>query len=255
MGISGLVGGPAGPLVASAASLRSARGMASTRQALAWLRQHGSKKVRDGMARFGIPCDGAFGVPVGELRKYAKQLGRDHGLAEQLWQDGRYEARMLATMVDDPALVTPSQMDRWCQDFDSWALCDTACFSLFDRTPHAFRKVDIWSGRKGEFQKRAAFALLASVAQHDKQAADEPFLQRLPRIEAAADDDRNFVKKGVSWALRGVGERNQALHEACLEVAARLLERAEPSARWIGRDAQRELNKPAVKKRVARRSR
>ena len=222
-------------------------------EALALLQQKSTDKVRDGMSRFGIPNDRAIGVPVGEIRKLAKQLGRDHELAEALWQNGLYEARMLATMVADPKLVTPKLMDSWCRDFDSWAICDSACFNLFDRTPHAFSKVKVCSKRKGEFQKRAAFALLASVAQHDKKCGDEPFLACFPLIEAAADDDRNFVKKGVNWALRGVGERNPALHKAAMTLAKRLAKSEAAAPRWVGRDAERQLQKPAVLARLKRR--
>src|SRR5262249_44266235 len=123
------------------------------RAALAWLERRGTKKNREGMARYAIPSDKAFGVPVGTLRQYAKRLGRNHELAAALWGTGWYEARMLASFVDDPALVTPAQMDRWCRDFDNWAICDTACFHLFDRTPHAFSRVERWSDKPSEFVK------------------------------------------------------------------------------------------------------
>lgn len=222
-------------------------------EALALLKKKSTKKVRDGMSRFGIPNDHAIGVPVGEMRKLAKQLGRDHGLAEALWREQLYEARMLATMVADPALVTPRQMDAWCRDFDNWALCDTACFSLWHLTPHAFTKVKVWSKRKGEFQKRAAFALLASLAQHDKRAPDEPFLACLPLIEECAADDRNFVKKGVNWALRGIGERSERLHLAAMTVARQLASCDGKAPRWVGKDAERQLQKPVVMARIRRR--
>jgi 3-methyladenine DNA glycosylase AlkD len=145
-------------------------------------------------------------------------------------------------------------MDSWARDFDNWAICDNCCFHLFDRTPHAWRKVDVWSDRKQEFVKRAAFATLAALALHDKKAPDEPFLESLPLIERAASDDRNFVKKGVSWALRSVGRRNLALNEASVELAARLLKSSEPAARWIGRDAHKELAGDKVQKLLAKRA-
>lgn len=235
---------------------RSAYRMASNQrvaEALALLQKKSAKKVRDGMSRFGIPSDRAIGVPVGEMRKLAKQLGRDHDLAEALWHEEFYEARMLATMVADPALVTPKLMDAWCRDFDNWALCDMACYSLWHLTPHAFAKVKVWSKRKGEFQKRAAFALLASLAQHDKEAPDEPFLACLPLIEECADDDRNFVKKGVNWALRGIGERSQALHLAAMTLARQLAGCDGKAQRWVGRDAERQLQEPTVMARIKRR--
>lgn len=217
------------------------------------LKRLATKKTLAGMARYAIPSDSAFGVAVGDIRKLAKHLGRNHELAAALWDTGWYEARMLACFLDDPALVAPAQMDRWCRDFDSWAICDTACFHLFDRTPHAFRKVLQWSGKQGEFVRRAAFALLASLALHDKKSPDEPFAQCLPLVERAAGDARNFVKKGVSWALRGVGRRSPALHAESVALARRLAESLEPAARWVGKDALRELTSAAVIKRLAAR--
>lgn len=226
------------------------------REALAWLERRGSKRTREEMlTRYGITAPKAFGVSVSMIQQLAKRLGRDHGLAAALWETGWYEARMLASYVDDPAQVTPVQMDRWAREFDNWGICDTVCFVLFDRTPHAWRKVAQWSRRRDEFVKRAAFALLASLALHDKRAGDEPFLRSLALVERAASDERNFVKKGVSWALRATGRRNRALNAAAVELARRLAESPEAAARWVGKDALRELTSPAVRRRlVARRS-
>ena len=162
---------------------------------------------------------------------------------------------MLCAFVDEPARVTPTQMDRWARDFDNWAICDTICFHLFDRTPHAWRKVAQWSRRRQEFVKRAAFALLASVGLHDKETGDDPFLRSLPLIERGAADDRNFVKKGVSWALRAVDRRNPGLNAAAVETARRLAVSDRPAARWVGKDALRELTGPVVRRQFARRSR
>jgi len=209
--------------------------------ALAALKKQGTKKNRDGLARYAIVAEKVFGVSVGAIRKLAKELGRDHDLAQELWDTGWYEARMLACFVDDPARVTPAQMDRWARDFDNWAICDTACFHLFDRTPYAFSKIRQWSRRKDEFVKRGAFALLASVALHDKKAGDDEFLACLPLIESAADDSRNFVKKGVVWALRGVGGRSAKLRAAAIAVAERLAASPEPAPRWIGKTTLREM--------------
>jgi len=216
------------------------------RQILATLERRGTKRNREGMARYAIVAPKAFGVSVATIREIGKQTGRSHELAEALWKTGWYEARMLAPFVDEPARVTPAQMDRWARDFDNWAICDALCFHLFDRTPHAWRKIEQWSGRRGEFVKRAAFALLASVALHDRTTPNAPFLGALPLIERAAVDDRNFVKKGVSWALRGVGRRNPELNAAAIAVARRLAAASEPSARWIGKDALRELTTAPV---------
>jgi 3-methyladenine DNA glycosylase AlkD len=218
---------------------------------VATLKRMGSRRARDGMARYGIPSDNAFGIAVGALQKLGKQLGRSHDLAEALWKTGWYEARMLATFLDEPDRVTRAQMDRWCRDFDSWAIVDTACFHLFDRTPHALAMVKRWATRRPEFEKRAAFALLACVALHDKQADEEALARCLPLIERAATDERNFVKKGVSWALRSVGRRSAALYGESIALARRLAASSDASARWIGRDALRDLERPAVAKRVA----
>jgi len=220
------------------------------REALTWLERRGTKKNRDGMARYAIVAPKAFGVSVADIRQLAKKLGRDHELAAALWETGWYEARMLTAFVDEPDRVTPTQMDRWARDFDNWAICDTLCFHLFDRTPHAWRKIAQWSTKRDEFVKRAAFALLASIALHDKKEADEPFLRSLELIERGATDDRNFVKKAVSWALRSIGRRNSALNAAAVAVAKRLVESAESAPRWVGRDALRELTSPAVQRRL-----
>lgn len=220
---------------------------------LAWLERRGSARDREGMARFGITSPRLFGVSVATLRARAKQLGRDHDLALALWDAGWHESRMLGALVDDPDRVTVKQMDAWARDFDNWALCDTTCFHLFDRTPHAWGRVDAWAARRDELVKRAAFALLAGLALHRKREGDEPFVERLPLIEAAADDDRNYVKKGVSWALRSVGHRSAALHAAAMDTAARLAAREEKAARRIGRDALRDLERPIVAARIAKR--
>lgn len=212
--------------------------------ALAMLEKRGTARNRDGMARYGIVAKKVYGVSVADIRAFAKQLGRDHELAQALWETGWYEARMLATFVDEPELVTRAQMDRWCKDFDNWAICDTACFHLFDRTPHAWAKIDQWSTRKKEFEKRASFALLASVALHDKKAPDEPFVHALSLIDAAASDERNFVKKAVSWALRGVGLRNAALRRQATTLAKRLAASKDSTERWVGKDALKRLARP-----------
>ena len=225
-------------------------------EALRWLERRGSKKVREEMlTRYGITAPKAFGVSVGAIQQLGKKLGRDHDLAAALWDTGWYEARLLTAYVDDPAQVTAAQMDRWARDFDNWGVCDTLCFALFDRTPHAWKKVEPWSRRREEFVKRAAFALIASLALHDKKAADEQFLRTLPLIERGASDDRNFVKKGVSWALRVLGRRNQTLNEAAVEVARRLAESPEAAARWVGKDGIKDLTKPAVRRKLAERRR
>lgn len=223
------------------------------RHILATLERRGTKRNREGMARYAIIAPKAFGVSVATIRDIGKQTGRSHELAEALWKTGWYEARMLAPFVDEPARVTPAQMDRWARDFDNWAIVDTLCFHLFDRSPHAWKMIGPWSRRREEFVRRAAFALLACVALHDKETGDAPFLRSLALVERAARDDRNFVMKGVSWALRAVGRRSPALHTAGVKLARKLAASADPAARWVGRDALRELLRPAVRRQVAAR--
>jgi 3-methyladenine DNA glycosylase AlkD len=205
------------------------------------------------MARYAIYADKAFGVSMATMQTLAKRLGRNHQLAEALWDTGWHEARMLASLIDDPARVTSAQMDRWCRGFDNLAVCDTACFCLFDRTPHAFRKVVQWSRGRGEFVRRGAFALLASLALHDKRAGNDSFTRCLPLIEEAAHDERNFVKKSVSWALRAIGRRNRALNASAVKMAQRMAASLQAAPRWVGKDAFKELTGPLVKRRLKER--
>jgi 3-methyladenine DNA glycosylase AlkD len=213
----------------------------SADEALRWLRRHATKKTRDGMVRFGIPSTNALGVTVGDIRRYAKSVGKDHALADALWKTGVYEARFLAAFVDDPAAVGPAQMERWANDFDSWAVCDTVCFALFDRTAHAWTKVHAWAGARPEFKRRAGFALLWAMSVHDKKAPDAPFLACLPLCEAGALDERDYVKKGVDMALRALGKRNPALRRAAIAVATRLRDSDRGAQAWVGRSTLREL--------------
>ena len=240
--------------MASRAATPSADPAADVAAALAWLTRRGSKANRDGMARYAIVAPQVFGVSVADIRRLGKTMGRRHDLAEALWASGWYEARMLVAFVADPARLTPAQMDRWARDFDNWAICDTLTFHLFDRSPHAWAKVDRWATQRDEFVKRASFALLAALALHDAAAPDAAFLDRLPLIEAAAGDPRNFVKKGVSWALRGIGSRNVPLHAAALALAARLAASTDAPVRWVGKDALRDLSRPLIAARVAKKS-
>ena len=219
--------------------------------AVAWLKAHGSQKFRDGLARYGLPAEQAFGLPVATIKAYGKTLGRDHGLAQALWKSGWTDARMLAAFVGDPARVTPAEMDAWCRDFDSWGIVDTVCFTLWDRSPHAWTKAKQWTKRKPEFEKRAGFVLMACLAAHDKAAADAKFMPFLTLIEKGASDERNFVKKGISWALRHIGHRSAKLHAAAIKTATRLAKSEDATERWVGKDALRDLTRPAVVKKVA----
>jgi 3-methyladenine DNA glycosylase AlkD len=226
----------------------------TTNEALAWLAKRGTRRGVLGMARYGIVARRAFGVPVGTVQSLAKRLGKDHRLAAGLWASGWFEARLLAAFVEDPARVTRRQMDAWAAGFENWADCDTVCFHLFDRTPFAWAKSRQWSRSPRELVKRAGFALMAVLALHDKAAPDKWFVTLLTLIERGARDERNFVKKGVSWALRSIGQRRPALHTAALKVARRLARSEEAACRWVGRDAVRDLTRPVVRARLARRA-
>jgi 3-methyladenine DNA glycosylase AlkD len=218
------------------------------------LKRLSDKRVLEDMSkRYGIHTTKAFGVSMANIQKVAKPLGRNHELAAALWETGWYEARMLTSFVDEPSSVTSAQMDAWVRDFDNWGICDTLCFNLFDRTPHAWRKVAQWSKQEAEFVKRAGFALLWSLTVHDKVASDEQFRQGLVLILRAANDERHFVKKAVNMALRAIGKRNPALNAAAVTVARRLAEASELAARWVGKDALRELTSPSVTRRLASR--
>ncbi|HTK55419.1 MAG TPA: DNA alkylation repair protein, partial [Gemmatimonadales bacterium] len=183
-----------------------------------------------------------------------KKLGPDHALAEELWKSGWYEARLLACYVAEPEKVTPDQMERWAKGFDNWGICDTVTFVCWDKTPHAWKKIAAWSRRKEEFVKRASFALLASVALHDKTTPEAKLLASLKWIERGALDERNFVKKGVSWALRTVGRQGPKVHAAAVVLSRTLIASESKSAQWVGRDALRDLTRPLVLKAVARRA-
>lgn len=218
---------------------------ADLKSVLAVLKRAGSPGYKADMAaRYGIVTKApVYGVPVAKLRAMAKRIGYDHALAEALWASGNHDARMLATMVDDPADVSPAQMERWVKDMDNWGLVDTACFHYWDRTPHAHKQIEKWAKAKPEFTKRAALALLASCAVH-KQGTDEEFLRGLELIEVHANDPRNFVKKAVNWALRAIGGKaSPKLRRAARELAEQLSTSEDTTERWVGRDAMKAFDK------------
>ena len=225
-------------------------GSASAGTILKRLRSLANPRNVEGMARFGISPRNTLGISVNDLRRIAKEIGRDHSLAQQLWKSGVHEARILAVLIDDCRRVTEQQMERWLKDIDSWDVCDGCSYHLFDKTPFAYRKSMEWSRRKEEFVKRAAFAMMAALAVHDKEARDAKFLKFLPPIRRESTDERNFVKKAVNWALRQIGKRNVALNKAAIKTAQEIREIDSPSARWIAADALRELKSEAVQRRL-----
>ena len=194
-----------------------------------------------GMARFGISPYKTFGISIPELRRIAKMAGKNHSLALDLWKSGYHEARIIASLIDEPEKVTPGQMDKWTGDFDSWDICDQCCSNLFDKTPYACDKIKKWSSSKKEFVKRAAFALLAVMAVHDKKAEDKVFVKFLPLIKRESTDERNFVRKAVNWALRSIGKRNMALRKEALKLSREIYKIDSKTTKWIASDAIREL--------------
>ncbi len=204
----------------------------------------------EGMERFGININKCYGISVPDIRSMAKQIGKNHSLAQKLWQSGIHDARLLASMVDDPKIVSENQMERWVKDFDSWDVCDQCCMNIFDKTPFAWSKAANWARRNEEFVKRAGFALMASLAVHDKESADREFIKFFPIIKREATDGRNYVKKAVNWSLRQIGKRNKNLNKEAIVVAKEILEIDSPPARWIANDALRELTNPNIRKRL-----
>jgi 3-methyladenine DNA glycosylase AlkD len=224
--------------------------MTTTEEILKKLKLKANPDQLEGMARFGMTVEKRLGVSVPNMRKIAKETGKDHQLALQLWKTGFAESRMVASMIDIPKEVTEKQMEDWVKDFNSWDVCDQVCMNLFDKTPLAWKKVTDWSEREEEFVKRAAYALIACLAWHDKEAQDEKFIQLLSVIQAGATDNRNFVKKAVNWALRHIGKRNSNLNKTAIEAAKQIQKIDSKSAKWIASDAIRELESEAVQNRL-----
>ncbi|NCN38906.1 MAG: DNA alkylation repair protein [Candidatus Aenigmarchaeota archaeon CG_4_10_14_0_8_um_filter_37_24] len=214
------------------------------------LKKHSNPKDREGMAKFGINPDKALGVRIPVLRKLAKQLGKNHTLAQQLWDTEIHEARILASMVDDPKLLTEKQIDKWSKDFNSWDLCDQCCMNLFEKLPSAFEKAIKLTDNEEEFVRRTGFALMACLAWHDKTSHDEEFLKFFPAIKKYSTDDRNFVKKAVNWALRNIGKRSVFLNKESLKAAKDIQKLDSKTAKWIASDAIRELEDPKIQKRL-----
>lgn len=216
----------------------------------------GSPENIAGMKRFGIETADSFGITAPVLKEFAKEVKKEtpdrHSLALKLWDTGNYDARAIAFIIDDPEQVSPEQMESWAKDFDNWATVDGACGYLFCRTPHAYQKPFEWANREEEFVKRAAFSLIAYLAVHDKKAPDDKIAGFLPLIEKHSDDERNFVKKAVNWALRQIGKRSIELNELAIDTAERIKAQDTKSARWIAADALRELRSEKVIDRIRR---
>jgi 3-methyladenine DNA glycosylase AlkD len=214
------------------------------------LRSLRNEKNLAGMARFGIATDKAFGIKHPILKEIAREHRRDHALALELWESGYHEARLLATIIDDPKQVTAKQAEAWVKQISSWDICDGFTGSLIDKTPFAYEKAIEWAQREPEFVRRAGFAMMAWLPVHDKKAADSKFDDFFPLIVKYSTDERNFVKKAVNWALRQLGKRNRALNRKAIATARQIITLDSKSARWIAKDALKELESESVKERI-----
>ena len=224
--------------------------MTKTDEILKLLKSHSSEESRMGMSRYGINVEKAFGTGIPLLREIAKHHRKDHELALELWKSGFHEARIIATMIDDPAKVDELQMEAWVKDFNSWDLCDQCIMNLFEDIPLAWSKAFEWSGKDEMFVKRAGFVLMARFAVSDKKARDEVFLPFFPIIFQHADDNRQLERKAINWALRQIGKRNKTINAIAIEQAEKLLKMESKNAKWIATDALKELKSEAVQKRL-----
>ena len=224
--------------------------MTLSNEILEKLKSKSRKDQLEGMARYGIKIDKRLGVSIPEIRKIAKDFGKNHETALDLWNTGFDDAKITAAMIDEPEKVTENQMDEWVKEIDSWDVCDQICMNLFDKTSYAWKKIIDWSKRDEEFVKRTAFSLLACLAWHDKNADDNKFIEYFPIIKRNSTDERNYVKKAVSWSLRHIGKRNLNLHKKALKLANEIKQIDSKTAKWIGSDAIKDLNSDATKRRL-----
>jgi len=224
--------------------------MASVKDVLDKLQSKAQPEQLKGMAKYGMTVEQRLGVSVPDMRKLAKDIGRDHKLALDLWKTGIAEARIVASMVGAPDKLTEEEMEDWVKCINSWDVCDQVCMNLFEKNQLAWKKIVDWSEREEEFVKRTAFSLIACLAWHDKQASDEKFIELFPLIIRGATDERNFVKKAVNWALRNIGKRNLNLNEAAIDTAKEIKRLDSKAARWIAADAIRELESDAIQTRL-----
>ena len=224
--------------------------MASSKELLKILHSNANTKNVAGMAKFGMTATNRLGISVPDMRKIAKENGKDHAVALELWDSGIPEAQIVAALIAEPNKLIEEQMEHWVKDINSWDVCDQVCMNLFDKSPLAWKKIHDWSEREEEFVKRTAFSLIACIAWHDKTLPDEKLIELFPLIKRAATDERNFVKKAVNWALRHIGKKNKNLNKAATKLAKEIKEIDSKSARWIANDAIRELESEKVQQRL-----
>jgi len=224
--------------------------MATAKEIIFLLKEKANSKNVEGMAKFGMTSTNRLGISVPDMRKIAKQNGKDHAVAMEMWDSGIPEAQIVAALIAEPEKLTEEQMEHWVKDFNSWDVCDQVCLNLFDKTPLAWKKIYDWSERNEEFVKRTAFSLIACIAWHDKSISDKKLIELFPLIKREATDERNFVKKAVNWALRHIGKKNKNLNKAAINLAKEIKQIDSKSARWIANDAIRELESEKVQQRL-----
>ena len=224
--------------------------MTSVQDVMDKLRSKAQPERLQGMAKYGMTVEQRLGVSVPDMRKLAKEIGRNHKLALDLWRTGIAEARIVAAMIGDPAKLTEEQMDDWVKGINSWDVCDQVCMNLFEKNELAWKKIIDWSEREEEFVKRTAFSLIACLAWHDKKASNDKFIELFPVIIRGATDERNFVKKAVNWAFRNIGKRNLKLNKAAINTAKEIKRLDSKAARWVAADALRELESESIQKRL-----
>jgi len=222
----------------------------TVRDVITWLRRRANARNVAGMSRYGISPRGTLGLSIPPLRNLARKLRPNHRMALGLWATGIHEARILASMIDDPLAVSRRQMDSWLADVDSWDVCDQLCANLLERVPLARHRMKTWARRKSEFVRRAGFVLLARIAVSDKGAPDALFEEYLRFIVRNGADSRNLVRKAVNWAIRQIGKRNRRLQRSAIASARLFARHPDPAVRWIGLDALRELTSPKVALRL-----
>ena len=216
-----------------------------------WIKSQSDPEALKGQSRFGITAQNNYGVSINKLRPFAKKIGKDHKLALELWKTKIHEARLLATMIDEPEKVMDNQIEKWVKDFNSWDICDQCCSNLFDKTEFAYKKVFEWSKSKEEFVKRAGFVLMATLSVHDKKTGNKEFEKFIPVIRRESKDERNYVRKAVNWALRQIGKRNASLNKKAIEAAKQIYKSESKTAKWIATDALKELTSQQVLSRIA----
>ena len=219
---------------------------------ISYFEKHESEKARKGMEKYKVGCKDKYGISMPVLRKLSKKIGKNHQLALKLWKHGYHESRILATLIEEKDKVDENQLEKWVNDFDSWDICDQACINLFVNMPLAISKIKEWAKSDKEFVKRTSFSLIAVIAVHNKNEDDNYFERFFPLIKEACIDEKNYVKKAVNWALRSIGKKNKYLNKKAIEVANEILEMDSKTAKWIGRDAIKELESKEVQNRLSK---